>query len=97
MIEKIVNYSILHPFRILLLTLIVAAYGIYSFTRLPIDAVPDITNNQVQINTLLPGYSPAQVEKQATYIIETALAGVPRPANDPFPFPQWLFPSDSHF
>ncbi len=77
MIEKIVNYSILHPFRILLLTLILAAYGIYSLTHLPIDAVPDITNNQVQINTLLPGYSPAQIEKQVTYVIETALAGIP--------------------
>src|SRR5206468_4056516 len=47
------------------------------FNRLPIDAVPDITNNQVQINISLPGFSPTQVEKQATYVIETALAGIP--------------------
>jgi cobalt-zinc-cadmium resistance protein CzcA len=44
---------------------------------LPIDAVPDITNNQVQINTLLPGFSPVQMEEQVTYVLETALAGIP--------------------
>lgn len=77
MISKILQFSIHHPFRILLFTLIVAGYGIYSFTHLPIDAVPDITNNQVQINTLLPGFSPIQIEKQVTYIIETALSGIP--------------------
>ncbi|WP_068471075.1 efflux RND transporter permease subunit [Candidatus Protochlamydia phocaeensis] len=77
MIEKILKFSVQHPFGILLFTLIIAAYGIYSFIRLPIDAVPDITNNQVQINTVLAGLSPLQVEKQVTYIIETALAGIP--------------------
>jgi cobalt-zinc-cadmium resistance protein CzcA len=77
MINKILQFSIFHPFRILLFTAIIACYGIYSFTRLPIDAVPDITNNQVQINTLLPGFSPVQMEEQVTYIIETALAGIP--------------------
>lgn len=55
----------------------VAGYGIYSFTKLPIDAVPDITNNQIQINTTVPGYSPTQMEKQVTKVIETALSGIP--------------------
>ena len=77
MIEKILHFSITYPFRILFIILMLAAYGIYSFIRLPIDAVPDITNNQVQINTVLPGFSPAQIEKQVAYVIENALAGIP--------------------
>jgi cobalt-zinc-cadmium resistance protein CzcA len=77
MIERILRFSLLYPFGILLATLIIAAYGAYSFIRLPIDAVPDITNNQVQVNTVLAGLSPSQVEKQVTYVIETALAGIP--------------------
>lgn len=77
MIEKILRFSIHYPLAILLFTLVITGFGIYSFTRLPIDAVPDITNNQVQINTTLPGFSPIQIEKQVTYVIETALAGIP--------------------
>ncbi len=77
MIEKILNFSLRHPLGVLLFTIIIAAYGVYSFTRLPIDAVPDITNNQVQINTILKGLSPLQIETQVTYVIETTLAGIP--------------------
>ena len=77
MIEKILRFSIHYPLAIILFTLVVTGFGIYSFIRLPIDAVPDITNNQVQINTTLPGFSPIQIEKQVTYVIETALAGIP--------------------
>lgn len=77
MIDRILRLSIAHPFRILFFVLLIGGYGIYSFTKLPIDAVPDITNNQVQINTLLPGFSPEQMEKQVTYVIETGLAGIP--------------------
>lgn len=77
MIEKILRFSIHYPLAIILFTLVVAGLGVYSFSRLPIDAVPDITNNQVQINTTLPGFSPIQIEKQVTYVIETALAGIP--------------------
>ena len=57
--------------------------GAWSLTKLPIDAVPDITNNQVQINMIAPALSPVEVEKQVTFPIETALAGIPasnRPA-----------------
>jgi cobalt-zinc-cadmium resistance protein CzcA len=46
-------------------------------TKLPIDAVPDITNNQVQINMIAPALSPSDIEKQVTYPLETALAGIP--------------------
>lgn len=77
MIEKILRFSLNHPLAILFFTFIVACIGVYSFIRLPIDAVPDITNNQIQINTVLPGYSPEQIEKQITFVVETALAGIP--------------------
>jgi cobalt-zinc-cadmium resistance protein CzcA len=60
-----------------LLTLAVGAFGAYSLLKLPIDAVPDITNNQVQINTVYPSLSPMEVERQVTYPIETTLAGIP--------------------
>ncbi len=77
MIEKILKFSLHYPLAIIVLTLAAAGLGMYSFSKLPIDAVPDITNNQVQINTMLPGYSPTQMEKQVTYVIETGLAGIP--------------------
>ncbi|MBA3723103.1 MAG: CusA/CzcA family heavy metal efflux RND transporter [Parachlamydiaceae bacterium] len=77
MIEKILKFSLHFPIAIIFLVLTVAGYGAYSLMHLPIDAVPDITNNQVQINTTLSGYSPIQMEKQVTYTIETTLAGIP--------------------
>jgi len=55
-----------------------ALLGIWNYTRLPIDAVPDITNVQVQINTEVSGYSPLEAEQRVTYPIETALAGLAR-------------------
>lgn len=77
MFEKIIKFSLHYPIVVIILTLVTAGYGVYSFSHLPIDAVPDITNNQVQINTTMPGFSPTQIEKQVTYVIENALAGVP--------------------
>lgn len=77
MIEKILRFSLLHPIVILACTIVVAVLGVYAFIKLPIDAVPDITNNQIQINTTLPGFSPTQMEKQVTFVIENALAGIP--------------------
>lgn len=77
MIENILKRSLQRPLAVLLIAFIVGLYGAYSFSHLPIDAVPDITNNQVQINASLPGLSPTQMEKQVTYLIETALAGIP--------------------
>lgn len=77
MIEKILHSSLRYPVAILLIVILAASYGIYSLINLPIDAVPDITNNQIQINTTLPGFSPSQVEKQVTFVIETALSGIP--------------------
>jgi heavy metal efflux pump (cobalt-zinc-cadmium) len=77
MLERILHFSIQHRLLVLLLTLSMGAVGWWSMQRLPIDAVPDITNNQVQINTVFPGFSPIDVEKQITFPIETALAGIP--------------------
>src|SRR5262249_30705153 len=77
MIEKIVRFSIYNKLFVIMLTLAAAGYGIYAFRHLPIDAVPDITNNQIQINTLAAGLSPYDVEKQITFPVENALASIP--------------------
>ncbi len=77
MLEKILRFSIHHRLFVVLLTALAAAYGVYALNHLPIDAVPDITNKQVQINTVAMGLSPVDVEKQITFPIETTLAGIP--------------------
>lgn len=77
MINHILAFSVHQRWLVVLLTFAAAALGVWSLNRLPIDAVPDITNNQVQINTVAPSLSPYDVEKQVTYPIETALAGIP--------------------
>lgn len=77
MLERILKFSLAHRLLVLLLTLGAGTIGAWSLTRLPIDAVPDITNNQVQINALAPALSPSDVEKQVTFPVETALAGIP--------------------
>lgn len=77
MIEKILRFSIAHRFLVIMLTLVATAYGAYCLTKLPIDAVPDITNNQVQVNVEVASLSPFEIEKQVTYPIETAMAGIP--------------------
>lgn len=77
MIEKILGFSVNHRYLVAILTFCVMLYGIYALRHLPVDAVPDITNNQVQINTLAGGLSPVEVEKNITFPIETALSGIP--------------------
>jgi heavy metal efflux system protein len=77
MIDRIVTFSVERRWFILLLTLIAAVIGGWAISRLPIDAVPDITNNQVQVNITAPALSPELVEKQVAFPIENALAGVP--------------------
>jgi cobalt-zinc-cadmium resistance protein CzcA len=78
MLESIVAFALARRFWIVAATLLVAGFGAFMATRLPIDAVPDITNVQVQINTEAPGYSPLEAEQRITFPIETALAGLPR-------------------
>jgi len=77
MIDRIVTFSVERRWFVLLVTTIAAIIGGWALARLPIDAVPDITNNQVQINIRAPALSPELVEKQIAFPIETALAGVP--------------------
>jgi cobalt-zinc-cadmium resistance protein CzcA len=78
MLETIVRVALARRWLVLGLTLLGAGLGAYAFTQLPIDAVPDITNVQVQINTEAPGYSPLESEQRITFPIETALGGLPR-------------------
>lgn len=77
MLEKILRFSIEQRWIVILATLAMGVVGIYYFNQLPIDAVPDITNVQVQINTEAPAMSPLEVESQVTFPIETALGGIP--------------------
>ena len=78
MLENIIRASISHRWLVLIAVLGLCILGIYNFKRLPIDAVPDITNVQVQINTEARGYSPLEVEQRITFPIETTLAGLPK-------------------
>jgi cobalt-zinc-cadmium resistance protein CzcA len=78
MIDTILAFSIRQRWLVMIVTLGVAAFGAWNFTRLPIDAVPDITNVQVQINTSAPGYSPLEVEQRITFPIETGMGGLPK-------------------
>jgi len=77
MFERIIQSAIRHRWLVMLATLAMAAIGVYNYLRLPIDAVPDITNVQVQINTSANGYSPLEVEQRVTLPIETVMAGLP--------------------
>jgi cobalt-zinc-cadmium resistance protein CzcA len=78
MFEKLIQFSIRQRWLIMLLVAMAAIAGIYNYQRLPIDAVPDITNVQVQINTEAPGYTPLEVEQRITFPLELALGGLPR-------------------
>jgi len=77
MLNRIISFSLAHRWLVLAVALGVASLGVYNFARLPIDAVPDITNVQVQINTEARGYSPLETELRVTFPIETAMAGLP--------------------
>lgn len=78
MIDALLGFSIRQRWLVVLLALAAGAFGAWNFTRLPIDAVPDVTNVQVQINTRAPGLSPLEAEQRITFPIETAMAGLPR-------------------
>tara|TARA_R110002073_G_scaffold11861_1_gene53353 strand:- start:139727 stop:142831 length:3105 start_codon:yes stop_codon:yes gene_type:complete len=77
MIDLIASFAVKRRWLVMALTLVLAGVGIYNAMKLPIDAVPDITNIQVQINTSAPGYSPLESEQRITFPIETAMAGLP--------------------
>ncbi|WP_457798651.1 efflux RND transporter permease subunit [Methylocystis sp. S23] len=77
MMQRIIAFSVHSRWLVVLLVALVGAFGVWALAHLPIDAVPDITNNQVQINARAPALSAFEMEKQVTYPIENALAGIP--------------------
>lgn len=77
MFERLIQFAIEQRIVVMLAVLLMAGLGIASYQKLPIDAVPDITNIQVQINTSAPGFSPLETEQRITYAIETSMAGLP--------------------
>ena len=78
MLERLIRFAIRHRWLMLVLTAALIVLGVWSYRHLPIDATPDITNVQVQINTQAPGYSPMEAEQRVTFAIETAMAGLPK-------------------
>ncbi|WP_420480274.1 efflux RND transporter permease subunit [Brevundimonas sp. FT23028] len=77
MLNRIIDAAVRHRWLILVLAVLWAAVGVRELVRLPIDAVPDITNRQVQITTVAPALGPEEVERQVTFPLETALGGLP--------------------
>ncbi|AKT41602.1 efflux RND transporter permease subunit [Chondromyces crocatus] len=78
LLGKLLEFSVRQRWAVLILTLAVGAFGVYNFRRLPIDAVPDITSVQVQINTPVEALSPVEVERRITFPIEWAMGGLPK-------------------
>ena len=78
MFERIIRFAIVQRWLVMLAVVGMVGLGIFSYQKLPIDAVPDITNVQVQINTVAPGYSPLEAEQRVTFPIETAMVGLPK-------------------
>jgi len=76
--HSIISFSVTKRWLVMGLVLLLAGIGLYHSQKLPIDAVPDITNTQVQINTQASGYSPFEVEQRITFIVENAMAGIPQ-------------------
>lgn len=77
MLERLIHHSIRQRWAVLVIVLLLGGFGIWNFQRLPIDATPDISNVQVQINTEAAGYSPLEAEQRLTFPIERAIAGLP--------------------
>lgn len=75
--DRIIQFAISNAIWVMLFVMTWIAVGVWSYQKLPIDAVPDITNTQVQINTQANGYTALEVEQRITYPIETAMAGIP--------------------
>lgn len=76
MLESLIHFSLQRRALVLGLVVLICGLGIWNFNRLPIDAVPDITNVQVVINTEAPGYTPLEVEQRVTFALETAMTGL---------------------
>lgn len=77
MIDALIRFSVSNRLIVLLMVAIMAAAGIYSLNNLPIDAVPDVTNVQVQVLTAAPSLAPLEIERQITFPVEVAMSGLP--------------------
>ena len=77
MFKIIIETAVRFRWAVVFVAALIVAFGLFQLSKLPIDAVPDITNRQVQINTIAPALAPGQIERQVTYPLETALAGIP--------------------
>ena len=75
MLNRLLEFSVRQRVFVLLATLVLVGIGVWSALRLPIDAVPDITNIQVQVNTAVPAFAPEEIEKLVTFPIENEMAG----------------------
>ena len=78
MLESIINFSLARRGLVISLVILVMGLGAWNFTQLPIDAVPDITNVQVTVNTAAPGYTPLEAEQRVSFPVETAMIGLPK-------------------
>ena len=76
MINKVLSFSVRAHWSVVFVTLMVAGYGIFELTRLPLDALPDITSKQAMINYAAPALGPEDIEKRITFPIETAISGL---------------------
>ena len=77
MLEKIISYTLQRRGIVLLLSLLIITFGLYSYVRLPIDAFPDVTNIQVEVVSRADGLSAIEIERNVTYPIEMAMRGLP--------------------
>ena len=77
MIARLIRWSIVNRFLVLLATVMIAAWGVYSLLRTPLDALPDLSDVQVIIRTTYPGQAPRIVENQVTYPLTTTMLSVP--------------------
>ena len=78
MLQRIIDFSLRRRFLVVAVTLTLAAVGAFSLSRLDIDAFPDTTPVQIQVNTVAPSLSPEEVERQITFPVEQAIGGLPR-------------------
>src|SRR5215211_5148395 len=78
MLTRIIDFSLHHRIAVIAVTLLFAALGLVSLARLDVDAFPDVTPVQIQVNTVVPQLNPEEVEQRVTYPVEQALAGMPR-------------------
>ncbi|MFV0625771.1 MAG: efflux RND transporter permease subunit [Alphaproteobacteria bacterium] len=81
MVNSIIRFSVKNKGMVLFFTLLTMIYGLYSLVHLPIDAIPDITNNQIQINTEVKGWSAEEIEKTVTFPVEANVRGIPNIKN----------------